>query len=267
MTFNTGTQATVGGTGAESATANGMNRKTWFVSNSAPSFTVDGVTFPENGTLWLDTTTTPPTPKIYNGTTWKVFVLEDATNTLSNKTLAAASVTGALTVDNNVAINAKNSGATSRTLIYRDNSNTIQLGDSAQNTGLTINEPVNALAGAALWHANDTLRTHTGDTSTVKIKESTVYMPGTYTIKFDAKFDAAGGGTGNARVYKNGVALGTNRSLTTGFVTYSEDLGTFAIGDLVQVFGGNSAAASTVSVQNFRLYAKWAPNALATSGF
>ena len=68
MTFNTGTQATVGGTGADSATANGINRKTWYVGSSAPSFTVDSVTFPENGTLWLDTSTVPPIPKIYDST-------------------------------------------------------------------------------------------------------------------------------------------------------------------------------------------------------
>lgn len=170
-------------------------------------------------------------------------------------------------LNNNINFQQKNSGATNRTLIYRNSSNMILIGDTAQNTGVTINEPLNMIAGTALFHSNDTLRTHTGDTSTVKIKESTIYMPGTYTIKFDAKFDAAGGGNGNARVYKNGVALGTNRSLTTGFVTYSEDLGTFAIGDLVQVFGGNTAAASTVSVQNFRLYGAWAPQAAATTGF
>ena len=93
MTFNTGTQATVGGTGAESATANGINRKTWYVGSSAPSFTVDGVTFPENGTLWLDSSTTPPTPKIYNGTPWKPFDTEDNTLTLTNKTINATNNT------------------------------------------------------------------------------------------------------------------------------------------------------------------------------
>ena len=67
-------------------------------------------------------------------------------------------------------------------------------------------------------------------------------------------FDYTGGQAGQclARVYKNGVAYGTERTATHGTVTYTEDLA-FAAGDLYQIYlfinGGHSGSISNMYVK------------------
>lgn len=114
--------------------------------------------------------------------------------------------------------------------------------------------------GAFESYASDTLRTSADTTKTVdyadytKVKEVQFNdVSGTLRIKFDLSGDGSYACYG--RVYKNGVALGTERALSAGsFTTYSEDL-SFSYGDLIQLYGkANGSANCSDKVKNFRIY-------------
>ncbi|MDD5774356.1 MAG: hypothetical protein PHS64_00260 [Candidatus Omnitrophica bacterium] len=71
------------------------------------------------------------------------------------------------------------------------------------------------------------------DTSKVKKKEIRVLRSGTYRTSFEIK---TSGETASGRIYKNGVAFGTNRTTTsTSYGVFEEDL-VFAANDLVQLY-------------------------------
>jgi len=87
----------------------------------------------------------------------------------------------------------------------------------------------------------------TSDTSYAKLKEMRVIYSGTYRVKYDLK-----SGSGFGRIYKNGVAYGTEYSTSAGvYETKSEDLA-FAQGDLIQIYAKKSSA--DAYIRNFRLY-------------
>ncbi len=108
------------------------------------------------------------------------------------------------------------------------------------------------VAGDNLLISADTERSSTSLTYEKK-KELRVGETGTYRIKFDLKADA-GGIESYGRIYKNGVALGTEQ-LTLGgtYVTYSEDLA-FLAGDLLQLYVHTQAGGHTAYVMNLRIY-------------
>jgi hypothetical protein len=103
---------------------------------------------------------------------------------------------------------------------------------------------------------------NTTSASYTKIKEITVadYAPkindkdiGKLRVKFDLATNNASVAA-YGRIYKNGVALGTERSTTgTSYTTYSEDL-EFKAGDKIQLYA-HSDGTNTASVKNFRIYA------------
>ena len=103
----------------------------------------------------------------------------------------------------------------------------------------------------ALIASSDTERTEPA-TSYVKHKAIVVALPGKYRVKFDLK--SADTGTVKGKIYKNGVALGTEQQTTgTTYETKSEDLD-FEANDSVELYlmgapGGNYSIA-----RNFRLY-------------
>jgi hypothetical protein len=106
---------------------------------------------------------------------------------------------------------------------------------------------------AALFASADTEETHTGDTTMTKVKEIQIKTPGTLSISFDIKNSNAGGAT-TGQVYKNGVALGTSQGVTgTTYTTYTETLGPFTAGDLIQLYIKTGAAVNTAYARNFRL--------------
>src|SRR3989304_3938576 len=88
-------------------------------------------------------------------------------------------------------------------------------------------------AGDYLLVTNPAERTTT-DTSYVKLKETKVGVSGTFRIKFSIHGD---GGLIYGRIYRNGSAVGTERSNSSAtYVEYSEDIGGWTAGDLVQVY-------------------------------
>lgn len=114
-----------------------------------------------------------------------------------------------------------------------------------------------------LRHSNDaTVRT----TSAVLVMVKEIVVPtfiGIFGIgatgiinKMRIKFYAVGqaGRSYNTRIYKNGVALGTLQTIVgdTG-QTFSEDLGTFVAGDLIQIYSKGQDG-QWLDTSNFRLY-------------
>jgi hypothetical protein len=95
----------------------------------------------------------------------------------------------------------------------------------------------------------DTERTTTSGTYVIK-KSILITKQGTYRVKFDLK-DSWSATYG--RIYKNGVAFGTEQSTSsTSYVTKSEDL-VFAIGDYMDLYLKGDGS-HTSYLRNFRLY-------------
>jgi len=116
-----------------------------------------------------------------------------------------------------------------------------------------INAAITAAAGDILLQSADTQRTH--DTTTyTKIKEMQLaFRGGIYRIKFDLK--GGGGVPSYGRIYRNGGAVGTEQSDSTGsYVNKSEDISGWASGDLVQLYA-KITSGGLAYVQNFRIYA------------
>jgi hypothetical protein len=97
----------------------------------------------------------------------------------------------------------------------------------------------------------DTERSTT-EISYTKLKEFVINGSGSVFVSFDLK---ANGATGYARIYKNGVAVGTERSKTADtYTTYTETISGLVSGDLVQLYAKRSGVVQA-TVRNFRLYA------------
>lgn len=104
--------------------------------------------------------------------------------------------------------------------------------------------------GDYLTHTNSTERS-TASTTYTKAKESLLRGKGTLRITFELKRTGLGAAYG--RVYRNGAAVGTERSNTSGtYVEYSEDISGWSDGDLVQVYF-KAQSGSNTEVQNLKL--------------
>lgn len=108
------------------------------------------------------------------------------------------------------------------------------------------------VASETLRNSNDGLKTTVLATYT-KIKEIKVNANlSACRVKFDGQRDPT---EANAygRVYKNGVALGTERELYFGtYATYSEDFTNFLVNDLIQIYAKTGTGAAFV--KNMRFY-------------
>lgn len=106
-----------------------------------------------------------------------------------------------------------------------------------------------ATASDTLRASADTTRAHTS-TSYVLKKAMIIPKNGQYRVKFSIWASST---TAYGRIYKNGVAYGTERSTTnTSPTEFSEDL-FFGIGDEIQIYTKNNSG-KTVSLSNFRIY-------------
>lgn len=90
-------------------------------------------------------------------------------------------------------------------------------------------------------------------TDYTKEKEIRINHGGKIRVAFDLKNI---GGTGYGKIYKNGVAVGTERQTASGYPyqTFSEDIYVLPT-DFIQLYIRNSAGgASYTYIQNFRIY-------------
>ena len=75
-----------------------------------------------------------------------------------------------------------------------------------------------------------------------------------FRIKFDIKSEN-GATTVYGRIYRNGVAVGTEQSTTsTTYVTKSEDISGWSAGDLIQLYTKTGTSGVIVYVENYRVY-------------
>lgn len=112
------------------------------------------------------------------------------------------------------------------------------------------------VANETLRASNDTERYKNNVTAYTKIKETKVNLAVTgIRIKFDMRA-ASAGVTVHGKLYKNGGAIGTERTLVGDiYTTYSEDFaGPFAVNDLVQLYVYTAAAGDYIYVKNLRIY-------------
>lgn len=110
-------------------------------------------------------------------------------------------------------------------------------------------------AGTVLLQSADTSRAVTA-LSYTKAKEIIVARHGTLTIKFSMTDNAADGIAIIGRIYRNGSAVGTERTLDAATTTeYSEDISGWVNGDYCQVYLKRDAGLAGASVSNFRIYA------------
>lgn len=91
----------------------------------------------------------------------------------------------------------------------------------------------------------------TTSTTYVKTKEARLGRAGTYRVKFDLKSGSTN--TVYGQIYKDGVALGTERTKAVAtYETFSEDL-EFEVGDLVQLYI-KATSGETCYIENFEIY-------------
>lgn len=72
------------------------------------------------------------------------------------------------------------------------------------------------------------------NTTNAELLNCKIMQDGVYRVRFTIAA-AGSGGVGNARIYKNGSAVGTQRSSSSN-TTYTEDV-TCVVGDTIQIFG------------------------------
>lgn len=110
-------------------------------------------------------------------------------------------------------------------------------------------------AGDYLFYSNSSISWKRFQTDYIKVRELIVPHGGTIRIKFDLYTDDAGV-TAYGRIYRNGVAVGTERSTTsTSAVTFSEDLSGWSRGDTLELWikqGTNNS--EYIRGGNVRLY-------------
>ncbi len=104
----------------------------------------------------------------------------------------------------------------------------------------------------------DTERT-TNITSYVLIKRIAVYITGVYRISFDLKSSNT---VVNGRIYRNGVAYGTERATnSSSYITYTEDL-PFKEGDCIELYAKSPGEAVDATLRNFRISFDYATSLL-----
>lgn len=99
--------------------------------------------------------------------------------------------------------------------------------------------------------------TITDSASYVKLRDTEVFGSGRVRVSFRMSIDtsSAAGKTVNGRVYINGSAVGTERTIsgTLGATTYDEDFDVVS-GDNVQIYGKTNAGVNgECKISNFRL--------------
>ena len=124
-------------------------------------------------------------------------------------------------------------------------------------SGTVIIQSTSTLDTTALT-ASDNLKTSAdgvdapNSSSYEVVKQIMVRYPGIIRVKFDIK--AHSGFTMFGIIYKNGIAIGTERSTTgTSYTTFSEDI-RVTIGDYIELYTKYSASGPDHASRNFRIY-------------
>jgi len=113
------------------------------------------------------------------------------------------------------------------------------------------NVPGGYNASDALLISTDAEVLKTGNTYT-EVRAFIVPRGGQFRIKFEIKYN---NGVVYGRIYRNGVAVGTEQSVSAGgYVVKSEDIAGFSGGDRISLYLKGDGAGVNCYAQNFRLY-------------
>lgn len=103
----------------------------------------------------------------------------------------------------------------------------------------------------------------TSSTSYIKIKEFEIEVGGIYRFTWDLK-SSANGVTANGRIYRNGVAVGTEKSEANGtYASQTDDVSGWTAGDNAELY--IKTQSGTVSVRNFTLNGVLIPTGTVTT--
>lgn len=130
------------------------------------------------------------------------------------------------------------------------------LKDVAGDGVLTWVSTIKLIVSDTLLSSADTQR---ASTTTTPLKKKEIALTGTQGA-LRIKFDLATTFNGTAaygQIYRNGSAVGTQRSKSTDqgvFTTYSEDISSWADGDLFQLYHWGDGDGTLGQIKNFRIY-------------
>lgn len=129
---------------------------------------------------------------------------------------------------------------------------TVSTGLTISTTTLTSSVPAYT-AGDYYINSSDYVGVHPGgNTTPTKVLELYIPRAGTLRIKF---FLGGNAGTCNGQIYRNGSAVGTLRSnLSSAGALYSEDIASWSVGDLCQLYVYNSSSANETYGVGLALY-------------
>ena len=131
--------------------------------------------------------------------------------------------------------------------------NLVRLRQDGKISGELVDTGIIIIASDNPVSSADTQRS-TNSASYVKLKEITIQKSGRYRIYFGLKA-GSNGYTSYGKIYKNDVALGSERTnTTTNFVYYSEDFDLVA-GDKIQLYAHAVNTSYTAYVEKFRVMA------------
>lgn len=137
--------------------------------------------------------------------------------------------------------------STAMQLFYHSTQDKLNIRNAANSAWVDLTTRT-ATAGSILQSLSGEERTVNTPEGATKVKSIIVPFPGTYTIKFDLKST-----DGTARIYRNGSAVGTDRSESSGvFVEYSENIAGWSAGDTCELYVDPASANTTV--RNFGIY-------------
>jgi len=128
----------------------------------------------------------------------------------------------------------------------------------SQATAELSNEVIlNTMLSDTLVHSHDALVSSKSNASYEVLKTITLNIPiEKVRVKWTMIIDT--GVTAKTKIYKNGVALGSEHTTTVNNTVESEDL-TFSgnANDTLELWGYRSAGINKYGVHSFRLYATW----------
>lgn len=132
---------------------------------------------------------------------------------------------------------------------------TIATGDITDGRIIINPHVVDLMASDALLQSSDA-EVNSSSATYVKLKEFVALPSSLHEGTIRIKYDASGIGTIYCRVYRNGIAVGAEQSISSGgsYNTYSEDTSGWGAGDLIQLYAKTT---TSVYVKNFRAYGNY----------
>lgn len=239
----------------EDITTERMNVKNICVGTTAPASPTDGM-------VWIDTSLNPPTVKIYDSgsSSWKLAITN--LTQITTRSHAALSSVNINDHHNKVHTHTEHSFGEAEVIANKWAANGYPALDANQ-----LCNPLKTVVSDNLRSSNDAEVGEFG-TDYYKRKEIRLDEPlEALRIKFDLKSED-GVTEVKGRIYKNGVAIGTEKTRTSNsYLTFSQDFaGPFAKDDLIQLYlAGGGTPAQEAFARNFRLYYDLNPVKAATN--